>query len=151
MRPGQAANSCKAEPPKRTINIARRDSRSTLRSPVCSDRTFQFIEQPWIDGIDRINQRRNGGARRRAEKSADRNLRPSTLYTLSGNSCAIDERLPVPFALNQSLAAKPVDNLCNRRVDQALWFVDLPMQVTNGRRAELPQLCQNEIFQFIRG
>jgi hypothetical protein len=105
---------------------------------VCSDRTFQFIQQLWIDGIDRINQRRNGGARRRAEESAYRILRPSTLYTLSSHSCAIDERFPVPLALNQSLAAKSIDNLCNRRVDKALWSVDLPMQVTNGRRAELP-------------
>src|ERR1700685_697242 len=98
MRSGQAANSCNANPPKRTINVASRDSRSTLRSPVCSHGAFQLIEKLWIDGIDRINQRCHGGARRRTKESAYGIPRTSALHLLWSDPCAIDERLAVARA-----------------------------------------------------
>src|SRR5580704_8615750 len=100
MRSGHAANSCSAKPPKRTINVASRDSRSTLRSPMCSHGAFQLIEKLWIDGIDRINQRCHGGAWRGTEESAYGILRASALHFLWSDPCAIDERLAVAFALD---------------------------------------------------
>src|SRR5579863_3030674 len=120
MRPGHTANSCNANPPRSTIKVARRDSRSTLRSPVCGHRPFQLVEKLWIDGIDRIDQRRHGGTRRGAQESAHRILRTRALHLLPRDLCSIDERLAVPLALNQPLAVKPIDDLADRRVDQAL-------------------------------
>jgi len=149
MRPGHTANSCKADPPKSTINVARRDSRSTLRSPVCGHCPFQLIEKLWIDSIDRIDQGRHGGTRRWTEESGHGVPRAGALYLLSRDLCTIDERLAVSFALDQSLAVKSIDNLSNRRVDQALWFTQQRMHVANGSGAEFPELRQNDVFQCI--
>src|SRR5208282_182223 len=149
MRPGHTANSCSADPPKSTISVARRDSRSTLGSPVCGDRALQLIEQLRIDRIDRIDQRRHGGARRGTEKPAHGVVRARALYLLSSNPCAIDECPAVPLALDQSLAAKPIDDLRNRRVDQTLRFTEQSVNVANGSRAEFPELRQDGIFQFV--
>src|SRR3984957_21268956 len=150
MRPGHRANSCRANPPRSTINVANSDSRSTLRSPVCSHGALQLIQKLWIDGIDRVNQRRYGGTRLGTEEPAHGILRTGALYLFGRNLCTIEERLAVPLALDQSLAVKSIDYLRNRRVYQALWFAQHSMHVADGGRAEFPELRQNDVFQRVR-
>jgi len=116
---------------------------------MCSHGAFQLIEKLWIDGIDRINQRRHGGARRGTEESAYGILRASALHFLWSDPRAIDERLAVAFALDQSLAAQSIDDLRDRRIHQPLWFTQQPMHVANGSRTEFPELGENDVFQFI--
>src|ERR1700722_5687968 len=149
MRPGHRVNSCKANPPRSKIKVANRDSRSTLRSPVRSHGAFQLIEQFWINGIDRINQCRDGGTRCGTEKPAHGILRTRALHLLWRDFRTIDECLAVPLALDQSLAVKSIDTLRYRRVDQALGFTPPSMHVANGRRAEIPELRQNDVFQCV--
>src|SRR5271165_6074317 len=102
MRSGQTANSCKAKPPNRMINVASRDSRSTLRSPVCGDCAFQFIEQLRIDGVDRIDERGYGGPRRGTEQPAHGILCTSPLDVLPSDLCAINERFAAPISLDEA-------------------------------------------------
>src|SRR5579863_8258381 len=149
MRPGHTANSCRANPPKSTIKVARRDSRSTFRSPVCGHRPFQLSEKLWTDGVDRIDQRRHGGTRRGAEEPAHGILCTSALHLLPRDLGTIDERLAVPLALDQSLAVKPIDDLADGRIDQALRLTQHTVHVANGRRAEFPELGENDVFQRV--
>ena len=114
-------------------------------------RALQFIEQVRVDGIDGIDERCDSCVRRGTQESPDGIVCAGALHFLSSDPCPIDERPAVALALNQTLAAQSIDDFGNCRIDEALGFADMAMDVTHGSRAEVPKLRQNGVFQFVCG
>jgi hypothetical protein len=118
---------------------------------MCRHCALQFIEQVRVDGIDGIDERRDSCVRRGTQESPDGIVCAGALHFLSSDPCPIDEYPAVTLALNQTLAAQSIDDFRYRRIDEALGFPDMAMDVTHGSRAEVPKLRQNGVFQFVCG
>jgi hypothetical protein len=99
----------------------------------------KFVEQRRIYGVHGIDQRRYCWTRLRAEESIEGGACTCAIDDIAPHLGAVDESLATPFARDEALSVKAIENLGDCRVDEVARLSYALMNIACRGRPEPPE------------